>query len=111
VLIEETKNVNKKRFYPSHRRVRSVPSKLQTETPEQLQKLRDEISQKLMKVEDQSEGPLWQCIECDKQLKKKDKMESHIETHLEGLLEKQELHCMPTLVQLINKKESISGLF
>jgi len=84
VLIEETNNVNKKRFYPSHRRVRSVPSKLQTETPEQLQKLRDEISHKLMKVEDQNEGPLWQCIECDKQLKKKDKMESHIETHLEG---------------------------
>ena len=47
--------------------------------------LRAEISKRMNKFEDTNLGSMWECTECGKQMKKKDKVELHIETHLEGL--------------------------
>ena len=43
-----------------------------------------EISKKMEKVEDSENGLMWKCTECTKMFKKKDKMQLHVETHLEG---------------------------
>ena len=48
------------------------------------EKLRAEISIRMKKVEDTNLGSMWECTECGKLMKKKEKIELHIETHLEG---------------------------
>jgi len=60
-------------------------SKRRSESPEELEELKGEIIKRLMKVENEDgSGSVWQCLECSKQMKKRDKLEYHIETHLEG---------------------------
>ena len=36
------------------------------------------------KIKDSEDGTMWRCTECGKLLKKKDKLELHVETHIEG---------------------------
>jgi len=54
--------------------------------------LRTEILNRMEKVQDTEEGLLWKCTECGKMLKKKDKLELHVETHLEGFTHRC-VHC------------------
>ena len=51
---------------------------------EQIKSLRAEITKRMDKVDDTGEGSMWKCTECGKQLKKKNKLEIHVETDLEG---------------------------
>ena len=51
---------------------------------EQDEKLCTEIAKRIKQINDSDEGKMWECTECGRQMKKKYKMEFHIETHLEG---------------------------
>ena len=51
---------------------------------EQDEKLQAEISKKMTKTQDPHEGTMWNCTDCGKRMKKKDKLELHVETHIEG---------------------------
>merc|ERR1712086_97602 len=59
----------------------SIQSELEKE---QNEKLHAEILKRMEKVDDEEQGSIWKCTECDKKLKKKNKLEAHVETHLEG---------------------------
>jgi len=61
-----------------HIAVQSEAEKLQNEN------LRSEILKRMKKFDDDEQGTMWKCTECDKVLKKKTKLEGHVETHLEG---------------------------
>jgi len=61
-----------------HIAVQSEAEKLQNEN------LRTEILKRMKKFDDDEQGTMWKCTECDKVLKKKTKLEGHVETHLEG---------------------------
>lgn len=71
-LVELDGSINDSLF------VLSESEKLQNEN------LRSEISKRMEKFEDSEQGSMWKCIECGKVLKKKLKLEGHVETHLEG---------------------------
>merc|ERR1712129_426525 len=51
---------------------------------EQHEKLRSEIFARIEMYQDSDEGSMWRCTECGKLLKRKDKLENHIESHLKG---------------------------
>jgi len=55
---------------------------------EQNEKLRTEIFNRTEIVQDPKYGRMWRCTECGKMLKKKNKIELHVETHLEGFSHK-----------------------
>ena len=46
--------------------------------------LKSEILKRMKKIDDDEQGSMWKCTECDKVVKKKTKLEVHVETHLEG---------------------------
>jgi len=50
----------------------------------QNENLRSDISKRMTKFEDVEQGTMWKCTQCEKTLKKKNKLECHVETHLEG---------------------------
>ena len=55
---------------------------------DQTVELRKEISKRIEKVMDSEEGTMWRCTVCSKKLKKKDEIEYHVETHLDGFAHK-----------------------
>ena len=59
---------------------------------EQNESLRMEISKRIKKVVDIKEGSMWRCTVCSKMLKKKEKLQYHVEIHLDGFTHKC-LHC------------------
>jgi len=56
------------------------------------ERLRTEILKRMEKVQDTEGGSMWKCTECGKMLKKKGKLELHVETHLEGFTHRC-VHC------------------
>jgi len=63
-----------------------------THAKEQKGNLQMEISKRIEKVTDGENGSIWKCTVCGKQMKKKDKLASHVETHLEGFTHRC-VHC------------------
>ena len=59
---------------------------------EQIKTLRSEIFNRMEKLHDAEEGTMWKCTECGKILKKKYKLEMHVESHLEGFTHRC-VHC------------------
>ena len=55
--------------------------KIDVKNPDQL---RTELSEKMEKIKDEEGMPMWKCKECGKMMKNRNKLELHVEIHLQG---------------------------